>query len=371
MNKTLCFLSIILLVFFINTANAQDSSVEKYSIKKGDTLWDISDTKFQDSFLWPNLWRVNPQIENPDQIYPGDTIRIPSKEELMRMMAKPAEEISEKMPVAVEPEIEDILPIKPVVVKPVKHIISKYLYVSSGWISSEFSGIGKIYASPDHRTLFGNHDLVYVKSKENLQIGDQYFLIRTIKKVKHPKTGKFLGYQVRVTGILEIIGMDGINNDVPKAQITTAFEDIHTGDRLSPFTEMVPPVIPDNARTPDISGYVIESNMNYEMASSGDIVYLDKGSIDGVEVGDTFSALIKKPDFVSSALVKNPMERSIATIQVFSLQPTTSAAVILQSEQDISIGSIWGNKEFSPLTVHRSTVKAKDDKKWKSGYHSP
>lgn len=338
MKKTLYFFLIISLTFFIasvnpvintffNGVNAQDTTPEEYSIKKGDTLWDISNSKLQDPFLWPNLWRVNPQIKNPDLIFPGDNIKIPSKEELMRLPAMP----EEKPPVVAEPIIPEEEPaIEVPIEKPKQYIVNKKLYISSGWISDEFPSIGDIINAPTNHTLFGLHDLVYLKTTESVAAGDKFFAIRAIKKVKHPKTGELLGRQIRITGILEVIGMD---SNVPKAKITASFEDLLIGDGLMPYSEMEPPVVPDTVRTPDIKGYIVESHMNPEMISAGDIAFLDKGQNDGLEVGDTFSAFSHIP-----------VKRSTGMIQVISLQSTTSAAVILKSDQEITIGDMWGGK---------------------------
>ena len=96
MKKIFCFF-LVFSVFFITSLHALDTTKGEYIVEKKDTLWDISNANLQDPFLWPKLWSVNPHIENPDLIYPGTKIIIPSKEELMRMPMK-------KMPVFLKPK---------------------------------------------------------------------------------------------------------------------------------------------------------------------------------------------------------------------------------------------------------------------------
>ena len=49
-----------------------------YIIKQGDTLWDIANTFLKDPFLWPFIWKANPSITNPDLIFAGNKLVIPS-----------------------------------------------------------------------------------------------------------------------------------------------------------------------------------------------------------------------------------------------------------------------------------------------------
>ena len=58
-------------------------AVESHVVEPGDTLWDITARVFGDPFLWPKVWSYNPEITNPNWIYPGDIIRFyPSTEPL-------------------------------------------------------------------------------------------------------------------------------------------------------------------------------------------------------------------------------------------------------------------------------------------------
>ncbi len=332
MKKTLYCL-LLFLTFFTTSLNAQDTKSEEYIVEKFDTLWGISSTKLEDAFLWPKLWNVNPHIENPDLIYPGTRIILPSREELMRM---PAIE-TKIIPIArkhreqkiKESEYKTNWEYAPLMEK--KYIIEKNLYIASGWIADKFPSIGELTFSPMNRKITGMDDIVYIKYNGDITSEKRVFAIKDIKVVEHPISGKKIGHQIRITGILEVIGMD---QNMTKATVINSFEDIQIGDGLLPYQEMEPPLLPDSARTPDIHGYIIESHMNTYLLGEGDIIFLDKGKNDGLEIGDVFSVLSEPPT-----------ESPIGKIQIISLQPTTSGAVLVDSTQEITIGTKWSQKK--------------------------
>lgn len=318
---------IVVLLFTLFLVDVHGGASEEYTVKEGDTLWDISGSKLQDHFLWPKLWKANPQIKNPDLIYPGEKIKIPMEEELRRLELPVERRTPIVKKVSPAPKPETTVKIKKE--RPTKYIIDKNLYIASGWIADDFSSIGQIIASPTDRVIFGNHDIVYLSINRKMAEGEKFLVIRDIKTVKHPKTGKKLGHQIRVAGILKVTGTE---DDTPIAKIISAFEEVQLGDGILPFQDMEPPVVPDVTRMPDIEGYIVESRMNNKVVSTGDIIYLDKGMNDGLEVGDIFGVFSTEP------LIKRP----IGTIQVVSLKPETSVAIVLGSEKEILIGDMWG-----------------------------
>jgi hypothetical protein len=49
---------------------------DTYVVQQGDTLWDIASMFLRDPWYWPEIWQINPQVENPHLIFPGDILSL-------------------------------------------------------------------------------------------------------------------------------------------------------------------------------------------------------------------------------------------------------------------------------------------------------
>lgn len=78
MKKSIGLLAGMLVTFAVYAAGAQlrASHPDTYTVRRGDTLWDISAKFLSKPWLWPEIWQANPQVRNPHLIYPGDVLNL-------------------------------------------------------------------------------------------------------------------------------------------------------------------------------------------------------------------------------------------------------------------------------------------------------
>ncbi len=310
-----------------------------YTIKQGDTLWDISNAFLKDPFLWPFIWKANQYITNPDLIYPGNKLAIPSLAPIERALQTPAvpqEQLAEKQTTTAEappvkPKEEKQAAVSKLIVPeeaPVP-IVDKYSMLSAGFVNSEESK-DVIVGSQEGKTIFGYDDIVYVTiHSKDASIGDKFIIYTRLKKVKHPVTGKYYGRLIKVLGVLQLTekGAPGTY----AARVTLSFDTIEKGNLLTPYQE--PTLIFKTAqeKPKDINGYILEVRDGRTINAQADIVYLDKGSTDGVDPGDRFTIYARPQKKIYPKEV-------IGEAQVFLVKEHTATALVTKSANIIVRG---------------------------------
>jgi hypothetical protein len=252
----LFIVAIIISFVFVLCPLAQEKKEgeEIYTIKQGDTLWDISSKFLKDPFLWPKLWQRNPYITNPHWIYPGQPVRIVPAEELMKEVPKEAAKepeikkaeptpTEEKPPVAeAKPEVTPAEPaavkpeIEPVEVEPVEEKPGVFPEVrSAGFIGDiDFRGIGVILENRDGKNLLSEEDIVYMafRTADAVNVGNKYTIFRAARFIRHPVTGRKIGRKYLITGVVQVIDQQG---NFYTGKITKAYAEVFNGDMLRPY----------------------------------------------------------------------------------------------------------------------------------------
>jgi hypothetical protein len=245
---------LVLLFCFVLPGLTQEAKETEgvYTIKKGDTLWDISSKFLKDPFLWPTLWQRNPYITNPHWIYPGNTIRLSGIEEKKKEAPqeepkKEPEKIAEEKPkeMVKEPEVKKVEPPpvekKPEVVAEVKppKVDEKPPYFpeirSAGFMGDiDYRGIGLVLESRDGKNLMSWGDILYLafKTPESVLIGNKYTVFHASREIKHAITGKPVGRKYNIMGNIQIIDQHG---NFFVAKVIESFDAIQIGDFVQPY----------------------------------------------------------------------------------------------------------------------------------------
>jgi hypothetical protein len=315
---------------------------DRYVVKKGDTLWDISSHFLKDPWLWPEVWHVNPEIRNPHLIYPGDVIALtwrdgkpsisivgaegeppppPPRTDLTTVKLSPSAR-EEKLRRAI-----DTIPksaISAFLTRP--YILDNATLNSAPFIVSNYgdyiiSGRGaKIYARP-------------LLDADNINFN----VVRKGRKYIDPDSGEFLGYEAVNLGQARLLKL----GDPATLTVTKAYKEILKGDLLVPVeTEEVDlnffPRAPEN----DVAGRIISVAEGVQKIGQYNIVVINKGSADGLEPGHVLEI------HQQGALVRSPRGR----YRIRLPEERAGLLMIFKPYEDVSYGLVM--EAFTDLTLY-------------------
>ncbi|MBP8018582.1 MAG: LysM peptidoglycan-binding domain-containing protein [Hylemonella sp.] len=338
---------------------------DSYTVKGGDTLWGISGLFLKTPWRWPELWGMNiNEVRNPHRIYPGQLLVLEKANGRARLRMggvlggegdAPVDTIKVSPRTRSETLADAALPT----------LSNRYIepFLSEPVIVDEtaLTKTPRIVATQEGRVLLSRGDRAYalgdsatpvLGGKDDLR---DFRVFRNVTPLKDPVTGTILGYEAQYVGKARVAhgqttkatpdkdGKPTVELVPATIDIVGAKEEMRIGDRLLPepprqFTNFVP-------RPPDtqVDGRIVSVYGSAVVnAAQNQVVVIDKGTRDGLQVGHVMAVLkdgarvldrtTGKPEFI-----KLPDERN-GLLMVFRPFETLSYALILEITDGVKIG---------------------------------
>jgi hypothetical protein len=231
---------------------------EAHTVRRGETLWEISARFYQNPYGWPRLWGHNPQIQNPHWIYPGDRIRLRDPN-----VAASASRLGLGNRRSVPP--------------------ATVFLRNVGWVDDKKDDTwGELVGSPSDRMMLSQGDDIYVQIDDphEVSLGDELTIFRPIRTVESDSAK---GELVSIRGTARIERYNRKTKMV-RAKIIESLDVIERGAKVGPVGrkfDVVPPIRSDV----DLEISILASIYPNHFYGQNQVVFLDRGDKDGLKVG--------------------------------------------------------------------------------------
>lgn len=334
------------LLAFADDVQLRPDHPERYTVVRGDTLWDIASRFLKSPWHWPRIWKINQAIRNPHLIYPGDVIvlrYVDGQPELTLLRAEklnadgsatmavgaPGGNVFKLQPRVHSEALDQAIPtIPPGAIVP---FLTQPLAVGE----RELEEAGYVTIGLDSRIALGDHSEFYARGVSNRDA--EYFQVfRPGKPLKHPETGELLGYEAIYLGDARRLE----SGDPTKLVVTAVKQEILPTDRLlvAPPRAALPYYYP---RPPAnrVEGRVISALNAVSEVGPYTVVALSLGRREGLEEGHVLRVMRhvgKHNDPVTRRDYPLPDEES-GLVLVFRIFDKVSYGLVMNANRPIHI----------------------------------
>ncbi|MFO8071912.1 MAG: LysM peptidoglycan-binding domain-containing protein [Polyangia bacterium] len=299
----------------------RETQKDRYTVREGDTLWDICIEFFGDPYVWPRVWSYNPRITNPHWIYPGEVVRLrPGQDQSVA-----ADEVATPAPA-------------------VQRRSSELLVRNRGFVDSEgLEQAGEVVGAHKQVSMLAQHDEAYAEFPEDVEIrpGDEfsaYEILGPVDGIEDPDTA--IGKLVEILGVVRVTSFDR-EDRIARVVIDESMRPITRGTKLGEVHrrfDLVPPVV--NGR--DLDGHIIAFLDPVQMAAEHQIVFVDRGREDGVREGNRFFAVEQRDRYRRSQDRQDDREgfptEVLAEMRVIEARPHTATCLVTASVLELRVG---------------------------------
>lgn len=291
---------------------------ERYVVKKGDTLWDISGRFLEQPWRWPEIWKVNPQIRNPDLIYPGDEVLITyqgGKPTLaLRRGGHPTVRLSPR--VREQRLAGEAVPTIPI------DVISPFLSRARVVTEDQYQNAPYIVSLGKEALMGRAGQSAYVRGPVDPDV-KRYVIYRKGQPYVDPGAdGEVLGYEaVHIAdAVFEAPG------DPATFVVSGSKREVLAGDRLLPVDErQIDRNFMPQAPRQQVEGSIISVVDGVSQIGQYNVVVINRGRRDGIDVGDVL-AVYQRGETVNDPFAKPPVEKAEPPSQI-ELDPAKQGGV--------------------------------------------
>lgn len=320
---------------------AQDAATpgRVYTVKEGDTLWDLARQFYGDPFLWPEIYRVNTTVvEDPHWIYPGEQLQLPTGMTAGAQTEAPVTGAitTTRTSLFTQRRIGNVSAERLGTVgrEPAPAVRSGEFYAAP-YVEDEDGprGSGEILRSAD------THGISKSAEKTRFQINDPIFI--TAPKNRIPTIGdKYLSYAIgpMLDGVgLVVIPTGIVQVDKPGlgegtlAKVLSQFGEVKRGQGLIPLDSfvMAPGVRPARVQLGTTARvlWILDKPV---LPSLEHYLVIDATSKDGVRPGDQFTLMTGRGESDSGEELP---DRAVAVAQVVRATPYATTVIVIDQSQ--------------------------------------
>ena len=330
----------------ILSTRARGGLPDTHTVKKGDTLWDLSDQYYKNPYKWPEVWSFNPQIQNPNWIYPGDQVRM-----------RPGGGTS---PYDLMEGGSDLGGAR---------VPSGTVFLrNQGYIGDPKRDTwGMVVGAFEDQELlsFGNHIYMILRPGVEVRKDQRLTVFRRVRKPrKAPGARQPAGEIVKVIGTVKIDSFDQ-ETRVARGKLIESLDLIERGASVGPVGRKFDIVAPVRSEV-DVWATILDSFYPRVFYGRYQVAFIDKGSEDGLVPGNRLFAVRRgdqwrKTKVITKKIGKRRMvvdvpewvrhepipfegededfpEEVVGELRVIRTQKYTSLCVVIQSSYEMEIG---------------------------------
>jgi hypothetical protein len=303
-----------------------------YVVQPGDTLWDISARFLTDPWYWPEIWHINPQVQNPHLIYPGDTLA------LTWVDGQPRVTVAQGGATRLSPRVREH-PLSEAIHAIPYERIAAFMQRPSVLSEEQVKGAPYVVHGRDERLVSAAGQQVYVRRLGSAAIGTRYSVYHVGDELKDPQGGDVLGYQGLFTGEANLKR----SGDPSTMLIVDSARETLDGDILLPvLAEPKMDFIP-HAPAGFEGGTIMSVIDERTVVADYDVVIINRGTRHGLEPGHVLTVWQAGEEVrdttahAESRKVQLPDERN-GLAMVFKAYDRMSYGLMMQSDREVHVG---------------------------------